>query len=75
MSSIAKFLGWLVAGLVALFAIAAVAFFFFFDANDFREEIGAAVQDATGRELVIEGDVAPEGIPVACCGCGQLKAG
>ncbi len=75
MSSIAKFLGWLVAAFVALFAIAAVAFFLFFDANDFREEIGAAVQKATGRELVIEGDVALKLFPWLAVDVGSSKLG
>ncbi|MGB5510211.1 MAG: AsmA family protein [Woeseiaceae bacterium] len=75
MSRFAKFLGWLVAALVALFAIAAVAFFLFFDANDFREEIGAAVQKATGRELVIEGDVALNVFPWLAVDVGSSKLG
>ena len=75
MSRFAKFLGWLVAALVALFAIAAVAFFLFFDANDFREEIGVAVQKATGRELVIEGDVALKVFPWLAVDVGSSKIG
>ena len=75
MSRFAKFLGWLVAAFVALFAIAAVAFFLFFDANDFREEIGAAVQKATGRELVIEGDVALKVFPWLAVDVGSSALG
>ncbi|NNF40019.1 MAG: AsmA family protein, partial [Woeseiaceae bacterium] len=75
MSRFAKILGWLVAAFVALFAIAAVAFFLFFDANDFRDEIGAAVQEATGRELVIEGDVALKLFPWLAVDVGSSKLG
>ena len=75
MSRFAKILGWLVAAFVALFAIAAVAFFLFFDANDFREEIGAAVQKATGRELVIEGDVALKVFPWLAVDVGSSALG
>lgn len=75
MSRFAKFLGWLVAAFVALFAIAAVAFFLFFDANDFRDEIGAAVQEATGRELAIEGDVALKLFPWLAVDVGSSKLG
>ena len=75
MSRFAKFLGWLVAAFVALFAIAAVAFFLFFDANDFREEIGAAVEKATGRELVIEGDVALKLFPWLAVDVGSSELG
>ncbi len=75
MSRFAKFLGWLVAAFVALFAIAAVAFFLFFDANDFRAEIGAAVKKATGRELVIEGDVALTIFPWLAVDVGTAELG
>jgi len=46
-----------VGGLIALFLIAAIAFFLFFDPNDFREEIAQAVKEETGRDLVIDGEV------------------
>jgi len=44
-------------GIVALLGIAAISFVLLFDPNDFREDIAAEVQRATGRELVIEGDL------------------
>ena len=75
MSRFVKFLGWMVAAFAALFALAAVAFFLFFDANDFREEIGAAVQKATGRELVIEGDVALKVFPWLAVDVGSSELG
>ena len=75
MSRLVKFLGWMVAAFVAIFALAAVAFFLFFDANDFREEIGTAVQNATGRELVIEGDVALKVFPWLAVDVGSSALG
>jgi AsmA protein len=57
MSRPIKFLAWLVAALVAIFALAAIYLLLFFDPNDFREEIAAAVTRETGRELAIDGDV------------------
>lgn len=45
------------AGLVALFIIAAVGIVLLFDPNDLRERIAAEVKESTGRELVIEGDL------------------
>ena len=46
-----------VAGVVGLLMICAIALFLFFDPNDFRDEISAEVKGATGRDLVIEGDL------------------
>lgn len=53
----AKILAWLIAAFVAVFALAAIVFFLFFDPNDFRDEIANAVTERTGRELRIDGDV------------------
>lgn len=53
----AKILVWLIAALIAVFALAAVFFLLFFDANDFREDIAEVVAERTGRELRIDGDV------------------
>ena len=57
MSRLSKIIVWLIAGIVLVFAIAAIAFFLFFDANDFREDISKAVKESTGRDLVIEGEI------------------
>jgi len=57
MSRLSKILVWLIASVVVVFAIAAVAFFLFFDPNDFREDIAEAVKESTGRDLVIDGEV------------------
>ncbi len=57
MSRYASIFAAIIGGLIALFVIAAIAFFLFFDPNDFREEISQAVKEATGRDLVIDGEV------------------
>lgn len=44
-------------GIAALLVIAAISLFLFLDTSDFREDISAKVYSATGRELVIEGDL------------------
>ena len=54
---------WVIAGLAAVFAVAAVAFLFLFDANDFKEDVERAVTESTGRELVISGDVSVQIFP------------
>jgi AsmA protein len=51
MGRLTKIILGLVAAFVALFAVAAIAFFLFFDPNDFREDIAKAVKESTGREL------------------------
>lgn len=63
MGQLVRFVLWLVAGLAGLFVIAAVALYFFFDPNDFRGDISAAVKDRTGRDLVIEGDISIDFFP------------
>ena len=44
-------------GIVALLVIATIAVALLFDPNDLRDDIAAGVQQKTGRELVIEGDL------------------
>ena len=48
---------YFVAGAVALLVIGAFAFLLLFDPNDYRDDIAVEVKLATGRELIIEGDV------------------
>ena len=52
-----KILGLVVGAVVALFVVAAVAVSLLFDPNDYKDEITAAVQDATGRQLTLDGDL------------------
>mgnify|MGYP001822188324 FL=1 len=57
MSKITKIIGLLFVAIAAVFAIGAVFFLLFFDANDFRDDVAEAVEKRTGRELLIEGDI------------------
>src|SRR5262245_50163791 len=57
MKRIFKILGLVVGAVVALLVIAAVAVSLLFDPNDYKDEITAAVQDATGRQLTLDGDL------------------
>lgn len=64
-----------VGGIVALIAISAVALLLLFDPNDFRERISVEVQKATGRELVIEGDLAVSLFPWLAVEMGRARLG
>ena len=59
----AKILVSVFAAILAVFAIAAIALTLFFEPNDFREEIAAAVHDSTGRELHIDGEISVQLFP------------
>ncbi|MBW8190954.1 AsmA family protein [Neiella marina] len=52
-----KKLLYIVAGVVAALVLAVVVFTAVFDPNDYKDEISGAVKDATGRDLVIAGDI------------------
>jgi len=75
MSRTTKIVAWLLAGVVAIFVIAAIALFVFFDPNDFREDIADAVAESTGRELVIEGDVSISLFPWLAIEIGRSELG
>ena len=66
---------WVIAGLAAVFAVAAVAFLFLFDANDFKEDVERAVTESTGRELVINGDVSVQIFPWLAVDIGEARLG
>ena len=57
MSRLLKILGLAVGVVVLLFVVVAVAVSLLFDPNDYKGEIAAAVQNATGRELTLDGDL------------------
>lgn len=52
-----KLIPKLVLGLVALIVVAAIALVVIIDPNDYKPQIVAAAKDATGRDLLIEGDI------------------
>lgn len=57
MKKLMKIIGIVVAVVVALFIAAVVALTLFFDPNEYRDDIARYVQEQTGRELSIEGDL------------------
>ena len=54
---IVKLLGIVIGALAALVLLAGVVVSLFFDANDYRSEIGDLVEESTGRTLEIDGDL------------------
>jgi AsmA protein len=70
-----KILVWLIAGVAALFAVAAIAFLFLFDPNDFKEDVEQAVESSTGRELDIAGDVSVQIFPWLAVEIGEARLG
>ena len=75
MSRYASIFAAIIGGLIALFLIAAVAFFLFFDPNDFREDISQAVKEETGRDLVIDGEVSLQLFPWLAVEVGHAALG
>ena len=64
-----------IVGAIGLAMVAAVALFLFFDPNDFRDEISAQVKAATGRDLVIEGDLSLSVFPWIAVNIGRTQLG
>jgi AsmA protein len=71
----AKILAWIFAAIFAVFALAAIALTFFFEPNDFREEIADAVHDSTGRELHIDGEISVQLFPWLAVAIGHTTIG
>jgi AsmA protein len=57
MNRLLKILGIAVGAIVLLFVAVAVVVSLVFDPNDYKDDITAAVQNATGRELTLAGDL------------------
>ena len=57
MNRLLKILGIAVGVVVLLFVVVAVAVSLLFDPNDYKDDITAAVQNATGRQLTLDGDL------------------
>jgi AsmA protein len=75
MSRLSKVVVWVIAAVVALFAVAAIAVFLFFDPSDFRDDIAEAVKKSTGRDLVIDGDVSLQVFPWLAVEVGHAALG
>ncbi len=57
MGGILKLLGIVVGAGLAIIVLAMIGLVLFFDPNDYKTEISAAVEQATGRQLSLEGDL------------------
>ena len=57
MNRLLKFLGIAVGVVILLFVVVAVAVSLLFDPNDYKDDITAAVQNATGRQLALDDDL------------------
>ena len=75
MGRLVRILLFALAGAVGLTVVAAVALFLFFDPNDFRDDISAQVKTATGRDLVIEGDLSLSVFPWIAVNIGRTQLG
>ena len=64
-----------VAVLAALLLIAIIAFSLLFEPNNYRDEISAQVKTATGRDLVIEGDLGLKLFPWVAIEMGETRLG
>ncbi|MDT8383539.1 MAG: AsmA family protein [Gammaproteobacteria bacterium] len=57
MNKLVRGLGWGIGIALAVIATAMLGIILFVDPNDFKDDITQAVKDATGRELVLTGDI------------------
>jgi AsmA protein len=60
---------------VALLVVAAVMFVMTFDANDYKDKISEGVREATGRDLVIDGDLSLSIFPWFAIEIGRTQLG
>jgi len=70
-----KILAYLISAFVALLVIAAIMFALVFDPNDYKDKISAGVKDATGRDLVIEGELQLSLFPWLAIDIGRMELG
>lgn len=75
MGRILKIFGIVVGALLALVIIAGVIFTLTFDPNDYKDRIASAVREATGRDLVIEGDLELSLFPWLAIEVGRTELG
>jgi len=68
-----KTFAYIVSALLTLLILVAVITPFFLDLNDYKGDIAAAVKDATGRDLAIDGDIAVSLLPVPTVKIGGVR--
>ena len=75
MKRVLKWIGIVGGGLVVILVVAVAAATLLLDPNDYREEIATRVEQATGRELKIEGDIRLSFFPWLGLELGKLELG
>ena len=70
-----KILAYLIGAFVVLLVAAAIMFALVFDPNDYKDKISAGVKDATGRDLVIEGELQLSLFPWLAIDIGRMELG
>lgn len=70
-----KIFGMVIGGLVALVLLALVAIWLFFDPNDYKDRITAAVHDSTGRTLLLPGKLTLSVFPWVAVETGEASLG
>lgn len=75
MRKVLKVIGLFLAAVVVLLIVTAVALPLFIDANEFKPRIEAAVEDATGRDLEIAGDIELSVFPWLGVDLGAVRLG
>ncbi len=75
MGRLLKILAYAIAAFVAMLIITAITLSLIFDPNDFRDNIAASVARATGRELIIEGDLEISLFPWLAIDIGRTRLG
>ena len=71
----AKILGAVIGGLIALFLLVLAAVWLFVNPNDYKPKIAAAVKQATGRDLVLSGDLKLSVFPWVALDMGPASLG
>lgn len=75
MKNLVKVLLLAVAGIAGVIVLASVAVWLFFDPNEYRDEISAAVKESTGRDLTIEGELSLSLFPWLAIEVGRTELG
>ena len=75
MNRLLRTLLFIVAGIAGAVVLASVVLYLFFDPNDYRDDISAAVKRATGRDLTIEGDLSLSIFPWLAIEVGRSELG
>ncbi len=75
MRTLLKIIAYLVVGFAALVLLLSLAVYFLFDPNDQKQGIEEAVREVTGREFVIEGDLALSIFPRVAIDVGKTTLG